>query len=118
MQKFNFGSFLIAAILLLIGGFIAGFLTPMFPMSLTGWAQGFVIALIQAFVLMLAMFSGKINLQTILISTIVIFVAGIAGGFLIDYIGLTGLIATLAIVMVQAIALTWAGVIKGKGKLF
>lgn len=117
MAKFNLMGIVFTMAILWIGGFIVGsFLLPMLP-SITGWMAGIFTGIIQmALLAFLGMTTGKMHLTSILIGGLIIFAGGFIGGILVSIFGLTDIFATITILLIQTIMLSFTGyAAKGKG---
>ena len=104
---------------LLLGSFIASMLIGYLPdMFTSGWISGIVIGAIQILILSLfGLLAGKLGLWNILIGSILILVGGMIGGYITDMISMSGMIATVIVLAVQAVLLMTMGIVRGgKGK--
>ena len=92
--------------------------TGVLPIGFGGWAEGIVIGIIQALLLsVFGVLTGKMGLWNLVIVAIVIFVGGIVGGIAAGYFSLTGLYATIIILAIQTLILSFAGFLGGKPSL-
>jgi hypothetical protein len=108
------GSIVLAIVALWLGGFVAGYIVPMIPTT-TPWVPAIITAMIQIIVLtVFGLVAGKQDIMTLVVGGLLIFVAGIAGNFFTSYANLTGFYATIVVLVVQTVALMWAGYL-GKG---
>jgi hypothetical protein len=115
-MKFNLWNFVFIMVLLYVGGLLGGYILPMVPMA-TGWLGSILLGMIQiALISIVGMASGKLSLWTIVLGGVVVFVGGILGGFVSDFIGMTGLYATIVTLAVQTAVLMMMGFVKGSGK--
>jgi len=114
--KFNLWSFVLTMVFLYIGAFLAGFIVPMFAANVGYWA-GIFTGVIQ--VLLLSVFgvlSKKMGFVELATGGIVIFIGGILGGLAASYLNFQGIYATVIILAIQSMILTFTGFIKGGGK--
>lgn len=108
------GSIVLAIVALWLGGFVAGYIVPMIPVT-TSWVPQILTAMIQIIVLtVFGLVAGKQDIMTLVIGGLIIFVAGIAGNFFVGFANLAGFYATIVILVIQTVALMWAGYL-GKG---
>jgi len=118
MAKFEIGTLIFLIVALYLGGFLAGFIIPYFGAIAvtTGWILGILTGIIQMLVIILLLGStGKLSIWTLTIGGLIIFIGGIFGGFIADFVPVTGLVATLLILVVQSAALIMTGVVSSKG---
>lgn len=114
--KADMGSFIWIIVILLVGGFLGNFFINWSGFG-TSWMQGLIIAFVQA--ILLAVFGilmGKAGIMQIIYATVAIFVGGILGGLLIEYLAVTGLFQTFVVLAIQSVILIFTG-LAGKGKL-
>jgi hypothetical protein len=115
MSKFNLAVFIIMIALLSLGATVAGFMLQFFALGLTGWIAGLFVAIIEILVIALAgTLSKTMDIGTILIGGIIIFIGGLAGGFICGYMQFTGYVASLLSLVVQAALLIGLGFVKGQ----
>lgn len=113
----KYENLIITMVVLYLGAMFAGIMLPMLPLGFGGWAEGLMIALIQALILsVVGIVTGKLGFWNIAVCTGAIFAGGILGGFIAGYISLTGIFATVVVLAIQTIILMWAGLLKGRGK--
>jgi len=114
-MKFNLATFIVMMGLLALGSMIAGFFLEFLALGLTGWIAGLFTAIVELLIIAVAGFMSKtLDLPTVLIGGIVIFIGGLAGGFLSGYMQFTGYIASLLALIVQAALLIAVGFAKGQ----
>ena len=112
-MKFDLGTYIITMGLLFLGGFVAGYIIPWIPSSnplVTGILTGIIQMTIIAF---FGFASGKLDLLNVIIGGILIFIGGIAGGYLVSYLALTGYVATIIVLVVQVLFLSALGLLRG-----
>lgn len=102
-------------IYLYIGAFIAGFLMPFFG-SPMGWYAGIMTGIIQIMILALLGVITKIDLWTIIVGVLMIFLGGIFGGLIAETFGLGGIFQTITILAIQSLFIIFTGFVKGAGK--
>ena len=108
-------TFVITMLLLYVGRFVGSFILANAPLNINNaWAQGFIIALVQAALLVLAnVLAMKGSLVDILIAALLIFAGGILGGYLAAYLNFTGLYATVVMLIIQTLLLSLTGYLRG-----
>jgi len=115
MAKFSFGSIAFIMICLFIGGFVStAFILPMIPQA-QGIFAGIITGMIQMLILLVFGLASKTGFWGILWGSIMLLIGGILGGFITNYLALTGWFATITVLLVQAIILLFTGIAKGKG---
>ena len=115
MSKFNIATFIIMIALLSLGAMIAGFVLEYLAFGWEGWVAGLLTAIIQIGIIALAgSLSKTLDLGTILMGGVIIFIGGLAGGFICGYMGFTTYIASLLSLVVQAAFLIGFGFVKGQ----
>jgi hypothetical protein len=108
------GSIVLAIVALWLGGFVAGYIVPMIPIT-TSWVPQILTAMIQIIVLTIfGLVAVKQDIMTLVIGGLIIFVAGIVGNFFVGFANLAGFYATIVILVIQTVVLMWAGYL-GKG---
>ena len=106
-------SFIWVFIMIWIGGIIAGFITPLIPqIAISGWNLGIITAFIQVLILAFVGILIKMDLWTLLVSTVLLFVGGLFGGLIAQYFVAFGLWNTIIIIAVQTIFLMLTGFVK------
>jgi len=114
--RMNFPVIVYTMILLYVGGIIGGFLITSLPLAVGGnsWILGFLISLVQAiFLSVFGFLTSRLNITTLIISGLVIFVGGLLGAYLGGFLGLTGLYLTIMVLIVQTLILSFTGYLKG-----
>jgi len=116
MTKLDIPTLIITMAILFVGAMFGGMFIPWIDVALDPWVNGIVIALIQAlFLSVFGIVTGKIKLFSIVVLGFVIFLGGLVGGIVAGYIGFGGIYATIVILAIQTIILSFMGFI-GKGK--
>ena len=116
-MKFDPMNFVFIIVLLYVGGFIGGYLGNYIPFFATGgWIGGILLAMVQMVLLaVVGLATGKLGLWTVILGGVVIFVGGIIGGYLTDFVNLSGLYATVLTLAVQTMILMFMGLVRGGG---
>lgn len=114
-KKTSMTTFIITLVLLWIGGIAAGLLLGYIPLNINNaWVAAFLMALVQAVILSLAgVLTGKMSLMPLIIAAVLIFMGGLLGGFICSYVDLSGLYATIVVLVVQTGLLSLTGHVGG-----
>ncbi|MDH5481592.1 MAG: hypothetical protein OEY22_01740 [Candidatus Bathyarchaeota archaeon] len=112
MAKFDLGSFIVIILFLYLGGLFGMLVISALP-SLPAYVQGILIAVLQMAILSFTIVMAKRDLMTLLWGGILIFIGGLTGGFISQYLDITQFV-TFIVLAIQSILLIIAGFTKGQ----
>jgi hypothetical protein len=110
-QQSEIFSFVVLVILLFVGGIVAGFFLPYVPVT-EGWQKGIVMGMIQIVILAVFGFLIKFSLWNVLIGGFILMIGAVLGGYIVDLVGVTDVIATFLTLTVQALMLMALGLVR------
>lgn len=99
--------------LLWVGGFVAGYIVPLIPQA-TGFFALILAGVIQIVIVgLFGALGKKLDLYSVVVGALVIFVGAMIGSYLATTINITGLFSTVVILAIQTLLLSMMGIIKG-----